>query len=141
MGIVPPKGLLGQWSDSYGNTVVVRATDASGSIMMATLSRPPRHDIHLRFRPLDAGAGWLCGDATLAATIGPSSLPSELYWAFSDGKASVWVRKQPVPDNGQSIAKAGVAPTQNTESTASMESKASTTRQDSEGQTPVASGT
>lgn len=101
--ILPPHGFLGRWSDTNGNAIVVHAIDACGLMLMATLSRPPRHNIYLRFRLADAGTVWLCGNATLAATLGPTgSLPWELYWAFPDGKCSVWVREQAVKGNGVS---------------------------------------
>uniref|UniRef100_A0A7S2MCY3 Uncharacterized protein n=1 Tax=Alexandrium andersonii TaxID=327968 RepID=A0A7S2MCY3_9DINO len=90
---VAPKSFLGNWTDSYGNSVTVRATNPLGLQLVATLSRPPRPDIHLKFRPVETGAGWLCGEATLDATLGPAgSEPTELFWCFPTGDVSVWVR-------------------------------------------------
>mmetsp|Transcript_136901 Transcript_136901/g.381635 ORF Transcript_136901/g.381635 Transcript_136901/m.381635 type:complete len:193 (-) Transcript_136901:111-689(-) len=94
-GAVSPKSLLGKWTDSYGNAISVRTTDAFGLHLTATLSRPPRPDIHLKFRPVDIGAGWLCGDATLDATLGPAgAAPRELFWSFPSGDVSLWVRAE-----------------------------------------------
>jgi len=94
-GTVTPQSLLGNWTDSYGNAVRVRATDSYSLHLTATLARPPRPDIHLKFRPVDTGAGWLCGEAILDATLGPAGgQPTQLFWCFPSGDVSVWVKKE-----------------------------------------------
>uniref|UniRef100_A0A7S1WKY3 Uncharacterized protein n=1 Tax=Alexandrium catenella TaxID=2925 RepID=A0A7S1WKY3_ALECA len=98
-----PRNLIGKWTDSYGNSVNVRATDAFGLHLLATLSRPPRPDIHLKFRQVETGAGWLCGEATLDATLGPAGgKPTELFWCFPTGDVSVWVRAGEPEDSNES---------------------------------------
>merc|ERR1719282_86205 len=93
-GSVAPRDLLGRWTDSYGNTVNVKQTDEFGMQLVATLSRPPRPDIYLKFQPVDHGAGWHCGDATLDATLSQNGTSvTDLFWAFPDGNVSVWVRE------------------------------------------------
>jgi len=87
-GMMPPETLLGKWADSLGNSVHVFSVDAYQVRLMATLSQPPRPDIHLTIRPMPGG-GWICGNAMLDPAW---SLPTQLHWLTADGRISVWVR-------------------------------------------------
>lgn len=80
--------LLGMWADSLGNAVSVAQTDAYQLKLTATLSQPPRKDIHLAVRPT-ADGGWNCGNALLDPVWSTSD---QLHWHASDGRVSVWVR-------------------------------------------------
>jgi len=91
---VGPAELLGDWIDSYGNDVSVCAIDAYGVQLSATLSQPPRPDIHLKLRPLKESGGWQCGKATLDAMMSQSSQQVELFWCFPGGAVSIWKRKK-----------------------------------------------
>lgn len=80
-------GLYGNWTDSYGNTVCVYSTDAFAANLIATLSRPPRHDINLHIKKTEFGCGWHCGDGALV-----SHSSTQLWWVFPDGNFSVWTK-------------------------------------------------
>jgi len=84
-----PESFLGKWEDSYGNAVCVYSTDAFETRPMATLSRAPRPDIHLKLVPREDG--WHCGDARL--DIARSS-ETQVCWVFPNGRISVWRRWQ-----------------------------------------------
>eukprot|EP00927_Polykrikos_kofoidii_P051280 TRINITY_DN45072_c0_g1_i1.p1 TRINITY_DN45072_c0_g1~~TRINITY_DN45072_c0_g1_i1.p1 ORF type:complete len:246 (+),score=42.05 TRINITY_DN45072_c0_g1_i1:95-832(+) len=86
-----PEGILGQWADSLGNKVLVLSTDAYQVRLVATLSRPPRQDIHLPVLPVVLGGGWQCGDSILDPFW---SSESELHWVARSGRVSVWVRAE-----------------------------------------------
>mmetsp|Transcript_95116 Transcript_95116/g.193469 ORF Transcript_95116/g.193469 Transcript_95116/m.193469 type:complete len:111 (-) Transcript_95116:69-401(-) len=96
--LVLPDGLLGTWADSLGNAVSVFSIDAYQVRLMATLSQPPRPDIHLKIFPAAAG-GWICGNAMLDPSW---STESQLHWLTIDGRISVWVR----PNNNSKQAAA-----------------------------------
>lgn len=84
------KDLLGNWTDSRGNTVTVYSIDAFEMRLMATLSRPPRPDINLYLRPvLEGSGGWQCGDGCLDLS---ASSRDSVVWAFPDGNTSTWKR-------------------------------------------------
>lgn len=85
---------LGKWVDSLGNTVVVYNTDAYQTALIATLSKPPRPDIHLAVHA-DANGIWICGNAVLDYMW---STPQQLHW-LSKGRVSVWVRQTDTADN------------------------------------------
>lgn len=87
---VTHQDLQGTYSDSYGNLVRVYCTDAFTMRLIATLSRPPRQDIHLKLRPLAKG-GWQCGDAVLDKV---HESGAELHWAFPRGEVSTWRRQE-----------------------------------------------
>lgn len=87
-GALVPEDLLGHWADSLGNAVLVFSTDAYEVKMMATLSQPPKRDVHLKLRPVPGG-GWVCGNAWLDLTW---STKTQLHWLTTDGRISVWVR-------------------------------------------------
>jgi len=59
-----PAILLGSWTDSKGNSVMVFSVDAYEVRLMATLSPHPRQDVNLKLRQLPDG-GWACGNAIL----------------------------------------------------------------------------
>uniref|UniRef100_A0A7S0FAA5 Uncharacterized protein n=1 Tax=Pyrodinium bahamense TaxID=73915 RepID=A0A7S0FAA5_9DINO len=80
-----PESFLGKWMDSYGNTVCVYSTDAFETRPMATLSKAPRPDIHLKIVPREDG--WHCGDAKLDIM---RSAPTQVCWVFPDGRVSTW---------------------------------------------------
>lgn len=84
-----PESIMGTWTDSFGNKVSVYATDAFAGRLVATLSKPPRGDIHLKLKPVSLGGGWHCGDAYLDP-MGSSS--TQLFWAFPNGRVSIWTR-------------------------------------------------
>lgn len=84
-----PADLLGSWADSLGNAVHVFSTDAYEMRLMATLTRPPRPDIHLCIRPTVAGGGWQCGNSILDPVW---TSDKQLHWVTVDGRVSVWVR-------------------------------------------------
>jgi len=86
--------MLGNWEDTYGNSVSVYSTDAYSMRPAATLSRPPRPDIHLPLRPAEGG-GWHCGGAVLDPA---SSSYKKLHWVFPDGSVSVWTRDRSAED-------------------------------------------
>jgi len=90
-GLLAPENLLGHWVDSQGNAVHVLSTDAYDVRLEATLSRPPRADIHLSVKPVMLGAGWQCGHSLLDPVW---TSPSQLHWVAMDGRVSVWVRPQ-----------------------------------------------
>mmetsp|Transcript_58944 Transcript_58944/g.137265 ORF Transcript_58944/g.137265 Transcript_58944/m.137265 type:complete len:146 (-) Transcript_58944:198-635(-) len=85
---VTPDSLFGNWTDSYGNTVCVYSTDAFDAQLIATLSKPPRHDINLKLQSVEWGCGWHCGGAALVG-----STVAQLWWLFPDGSVSIWTRK------------------------------------------------
>jgi len=87
--LLGPEQLLGHWADSLGNAVHVFSVDAYQVRLMATLSQPPRPDIHLTLRPYYGG--WICGNAALDPTW---SSKTQLHWITADGRLSVWVRSQ-----------------------------------------------
>lgn len=87
--------ICGQWVDSLGNDVSVTYTDKFQTKMVATLSRPPRPDIHLTVKPVFF-SGWHCGNAVLHAMW---STPQQLCWLTGDGRVSVWV-KPPSKEDG-----------------------------------------
>mmetsp|Transcript_61187 Transcript_61187/g.137876 ORF Transcript_61187/g.137876 Transcript_61187/m.137876 type:complete len:201 (-) Transcript_61187:107-709(-) len=82
-----PEDFMGKWRDTYGNTVCVYSTDAFESRPMATLSRAPRPDIHLKLIPRDGT--WQCGDAVLDTS---RCSDTSVAWLFPNGKVSVWTR-------------------------------------------------
>lgn len=84
-----PDGFLGQWVDSQGNMVTVTSTDAFEVRLEATLSRPPRADIHLGVKPVMLGGGWRCGHSILDPYW---STTTQLHWVTDDGRVSVWIR-------------------------------------------------
>jgi len=87
-----PECLLGDWADSLGNKVLVLSTDAYQIRLLATLSKPPRNDIHLQVAPIlmnGAVVGWQCGNSILDPFW---SSREELHWFAGNGKVSVWVR-------------------------------------------------
>mmetsp|Transcript_66765 Transcript_66765/g.175036 ORF Transcript_66765/g.175036 Transcript_66765/m.175036 type:complete len:152 (+) Transcript_66765:67-522(+) len=86
-GVMGADGLYGNWTDSYGNTVCVYSTDAFDANLIATLSRPPRHDINLHIKKTEFGCGWHCGDGALV-----SHSATQLWWVFQDGNFSVWTK-------------------------------------------------
>mmetsp|Transcript_54170 Transcript_54170/g.118659 ORF Transcript_54170/g.118659 Transcript_54170/m.118659 type:complete len:169 (+) Transcript_54170:49-555(+) len=90
MDALAPEDLLGVWTDSHGNAVSVYSTDAYKMSFVATLSRPPRRDIHLTLRRVSDGAGWCCGDALLGHF---DSFFEQLSWVFPNGMVSLWIRK------------------------------------------------
>lgn len=85
-----PEGILGEWADSLGNNVHVVSVDAYEARLSATLSRPPRADVHLQVTPISHGAGWQCGNAVLDPYW---SYLDELHWTADDGRVSVWIRR------------------------------------------------
>lgn len=89
-GALSPETLLGNWADSLGNAVLVCSVDAYQVRLMATLSQPPRPDIHLKIQPVPGG-GWVCGNAMLDPAW---STETQLHWLTADGRISVWVRPQ-----------------------------------------------
>lgn len=80
---------LGEWMDSLGNAVSVYNVDAYEIKLVASLSRPPRADIHLSLRPAARGNGWQCGNSVLDTN---QSSSEQLYWLTGDGRVSVWVK-------------------------------------------------
>jgi len=88
-GLMGPDSLLGHWVDSQGNGVHVLSTDAYDVKLNATLSRPPRPDIHLAVKPIVLGGGWQCGHSILDPVW---SSDTQLHWVAQDGRVSVWVR-------------------------------------------------
>lgn len=90
-GLLGPEQLLGHWVDSQHNSVHVLSTDAYEMRLEATLSRPPRPDIHLSVKPVMLGAGWQCGHSLLDPMW---TNPRQLHWVAMDGRVSVWVRPQ-----------------------------------------------
>mmetsp|Transcript_69 Transcript_69/g.195 ORF Transcript_69/g.195 Transcript_69/m.195 type:complete len:266 (+) Transcript_69:114-911(+) len=90
-GFISPEALLGQWVDSLGNVIMVMSIDAFDARLVATLSRAPRPDIHLNFKPIALGAGWQCGHSILDPNW---SSPKQLHWVTGDGRISVWVRPE-----------------------------------------------
>mmetsp|Transcript_464 Transcript_464/g.1528 ORF Transcript_464/g.1528 Transcript_464/m.1528 type:complete len:197 (+) Transcript_464:171-761(+) len=87
---IMPEQFLGGWVDSLGNAVLVSSVDAYSLRLVATLSQPPRKDIHLALKPMPGG-GWQCGNACLDPVW---SCASQLHWLTGDGRISVWVRLQ-----------------------------------------------
>lgn len=88
-GLMGPEKLLGHWVDSQGNGVHVLSMDAYDVRLTATLSRPPRADIHLAVKPVVLGGGWQCGHSLLDPVW---SSDTQLHWVAQDGRVSVWVR-------------------------------------------------
>mmetsp|Transcript_56701 Transcript_56701/g.88236 ORF Transcript_56701/g.88236 Transcript_56701/m.88236 type:complete len:181 (+) Transcript_56701:65-607(+) len=84
-----PADLLGSWADSLGNAVHVFSSDAYEMRLSATLSRPPRPDIHLALRQCNLGGGWQCGNSVLDPVW---TSDKQLHWVTVDGRVSVWVR-------------------------------------------------
>lgn len=78
---------LGVWADSLGHLIRVVSVDAYNPCLAATLSQPPRKDVHLRL--LQKKGQWHCGNATLDLLC---SSTEELHWRSADGKISVWAR-------------------------------------------------
>mmetsp|Transcript_51182 Transcript_51182/g.121654 ORF Transcript_51182/g.121654 Transcript_51182/m.121654 type:complete len:180 (-) Transcript_51182:79-618(-) len=87
---ISPEQLLGGWVDSLGNAVLVSSVDAFSLRLVATLSQPPRKDIHLALKPMPGG-GWQCGNACLDPVW---TSATQLHWLTGDGRISVWVRLQ-----------------------------------------------
>mmetsp|Transcript_66564 Transcript_66564/g.124204 ORF Transcript_66564/g.124204 Transcript_66564/m.124204 type:complete len:192 (+) Transcript_66564:174-749(+) len=87
---IMPEQFLGGWVDSLGNAVLVSSVDAYSLRLVATLSQPPRKDIHLALKPMPGG-GWQCGNACLDPVW---SCETQLHWLTGDGRISVWVRLQ-----------------------------------------------
>lgn len=83
-----PADFIGSWADSLGNAVSVAQCDAYQLKLIATLSQPPRKDIHLTMHPTPDGS-WNCGNAVLDASW---STATQLHWQAADGRVSVWVR-------------------------------------------------
>lgn len=81
---------LGRWADSLGNAVQVYSTDAYVTRLKATLSKPPRADVHLSMKPVQIGGGWQCGNSVLDPSC-PNSA-SQVHWIAASGRVSVWVR-------------------------------------------------
>jgi len=90
-GLMGPEKFLGHWVDSQGNAVHVLSTDAYDVNLVATLSRPPRPDIHLAIKPVVLGGGWQCGHSLLDPVW---TSEQQLHWVAMDGRVSVWVRPQ-----------------------------------------------
>mmetsp|Transcript_90302 Transcript_90302/g.162835 ORF Transcript_90302/g.162835 Transcript_90302/m.162835 type:complete len:188 (+) Transcript_90302:66-629(+) len=88
LGRVCPEAMLGSWADSLGNSVLVFSVDAYQVNLQATLSRPPRPDIHLKMQ-WNPSCGWVCGNAVLDPSW---STADQLHWVSANGKISVWVR-------------------------------------------------
>mmetsp|Transcript_83763 Transcript_83763/g.260143 ORF Transcript_83763/g.260143 Transcript_83763/m.260143 type:complete len:142 (+) Transcript_83763:565-990(+) len=88
-----PESFLGKWEDSYGNAVCVYSTDAFETHPMATLSRAPRPDIHLKLVPREDG--WHCGHAILDVA---RCSETQVCWVFPNGHVSLWTRW---PDDAQ----------------------------------------
>mmetsp|Transcript_30610 Transcript_30610/g.71528 ORF Transcript_30610/g.71528 Transcript_30610/m.71528 type:complete len:264 (+) Transcript_30610:148-939(+) len=97
-GFISPEVLLGQWVDSLGNLIMVMSIDAFDVRLVATLSRPPRPDIHLNLKPIMLGAGWQCGHSVLDPTW---SSPKQMHWVTGDGRISVWVRPEEHSENDE----------------------------------------
>lgn len=85
--VLDPAILLGSWTDSKGNAVMVFSVDAYEVRLMATLSRHPRQDVNLKLRQLPDG-GWACGNAVLDLV---QSTSCQLHWV-SPSHYSVWDR-------------------------------------------------
>lgn len=100
LGLMPPD-LLGSWADSLGNAVHVFSQDAYEMRLMATLTRPPRPDIHLNLRPVAAGGGWQCGNSILDPVW---TTDKQLHWVTVDGRVSVWVRLMDKDEKGKDAA-------------------------------------
>lgn len=83
-----PGDFLGTWVDSLGNSIHVYSTDAWQVRLVATLSRPPRPDVHLCIRLMPDG-NWCCGNYML--NFG-SSTKEQLQWFTYDGRRSTWAR-------------------------------------------------
>jgi len=99
-GGLTAEDLLGHWADSLGNSVHVFSEDAYQVRLLATLSQPPRKDVHLKVRPMHGGT-WICGNAALDMSW---SSTTQLHWLAADGRISVWVRPhgyQDFPESGQ----------------------------------------
>jgi len=95
-GCFSPDALSGNWVDSQGNAVHVHSTDAYALRLVATLSRPPRPDIHLAVKPVVAGGGWQCGNSLLDPVW---ATEEQIHWVAMDGRVSVWVRPQVFDDD------------------------------------------
>jgi hypothetical protein len=80
------ESFLGMWMDSWGNAVVVSA-DAFKLQLRATVSSPPRPDLHLSLRP--ALSGWQCGHSMLDPA---QSSATQVCWIGSEGQISIWTR-------------------------------------------------
>jgi len=93
-GNLTPEQLLGTWADSLGNSVIVASVDAYELRLTATLSQPPRRDIHLALKPVPGG-GWACGNSMLDPMW---SSAEQLHWLTGDGRVSVWVRINEKPE-------------------------------------------
>lgn len=112
-GLMGPEKFLGHWVDSQGNTVHVLSTDAYDGKLVATLSRPPRPDIHLVIKPVVLGGGWQCGHSLLDPLW---TSEKQMHWVAMDGRVSVWVRVQESKDEEETTdpangnADAGDAP-------------------------------
>lgn len=102
-GVLNADKLLGPWMDSQGNAVHVMSTDAFDVKLLATLTRPPRHDIHLAIRPVMLGGGWQCGHSLLDSTW---TTEEQLHWVAADGRVSVWVRMQEAAGDATSTVNA-----------------------------------
>uniref|UniRef100_A0A7S1AMQ3 Uncharacterized protein n=1 Tax=Noctiluca scintillans TaxID=2966 RepID=A0A7S1AMQ3_NOCSC len=93
-----PESFLGQWVDSQGNMIQVTSTDAYEVRLQATLSHPPRADIHLLVKPVMLGGGWQCGHSVLDPHW---SSQAQLHWVTADGRVSVWIRPMERAGNAQ----------------------------------------
>lgn len=84
---VLPEKLLGCWSDSCGNTVVVQSAGEGLSQLVATLSSATKPDINLSLWPTPDGNSWYCGEAKLDLS---KTSDTKVVWVFPHGRVSVW---------------------------------------------------
>mmetsp|Transcript_58140 Transcript_58140/g.165265 ORF Transcript_58140/g.165265 Transcript_58140/m.165265 type:complete len:203 (-) Transcript_58140:128-736(-) len=97
-GGMAPEAFLGKWTDSYGNTVFVYSMDAFETRPMATLSRAPRPDVHLKLVLREDG--WRCGGGLLDES---RSSETQVCWVFPTGGVSVWTRTLEGQEGGQRL--------------------------------------
>merc|ERR1712135_207027 len=107
-----PESFLGQWVDSQGNMIQVTSTDAYEVRLQATLSHPPRADIHLLVKPVMLGGGWQCGHSVLDPHW---SSQAQLHWVTADGRVSVWIRPMERTGNAQDESQPAVQGSQGAE--------------------------
>lgn len=91
------EGLLGSWSDSYGNLVSVYQTGPSAANLTATFSKAGKQDIHFGLWQEPEEGIWHCGDATLDLS---SCSAESVSWKFWNGRVSVWTRQASCYMNG-----------------------------------------
>jgi len=84
---VLPQSILGDWTDSMGNSVAAGCMDSFGLNIVAKLSKPPRHDLYLKVRQSTWDGHWYCGGAVLQSVGG-----GQVTWMFPDGSLSIWTR-------------------------------------------------